>query len=88
MKTTFVSFRRQYYIARRKIFSLLLMYYSDVTTRMENGKIDRSGTIHSIYILFMATADKLIRMDLKIREKSTIYWQAQADCNSIKRLCV
>ena len=72
MKTTFVFFRRQYYIARKKIFSLLLMYYSDVTTRMENGKIDRSGSIHSIYI-FMATADKLIRMDLKIREKSTIY---------------
>ena len=74
MKTTFVFFRRQYYIARKKIFSLLLMYYSDVTTRMENGKIDRSGSIHSIYIC-LATADKLIRtsMDLKIREKSTIY---------------
>jgi hypothetical protein len=32
---------------------------------MENGKIDRSGSIHSIYIYIMATADKLIRMDLK-----------------------
>ena len=66
MKTTFVFFQRQYYIARkRNFFSLLLMYYSDVTTRMENGKIDRSGSIHSIYIFIMATADKLIRMDLK-----------------------
>jgi len=73
MKTTFVFFKKTILYRKEKdFFSLLLMYYSDVTTRMENGKIDRSGSIHSIYI-FMATADKLIRMDLKIREKSTIY---------------